>query len=204
LKKIILITLAILLLPSFAFAKVNWTSGYDRANGTHYWLEEDGTLKPGTTNNVNLGTTALELKKAYWVDGWTCAFVFGSPDIAASTTFNATTGDWGLPVLGTTDNNFVTKYTMPFAGNVLAVSAYARTAITAHYVSFDVTINDVKTGLVTDLEQWTDTTADADSQAGGLDTFSAADKMGVAVTTPASFTPTTNDYTIVVIVGFDL
>lgn len=206
-KKIILIAIAVILLvPSYAFARINWTSGYDRANGTHYWLEEDGTLKPGTDNNVDIGTSALQVKKVYLVDGWTCAFTWASENILANMSASTTYFD-EMPVMGNPDvdgGQSTYYYTMPFAGNVLGISVYSNAAQTAGYASFYVTVNDVSTGLVAGVDLNNNTQTHQSTQAGSNDTFSAGDRVGIDVRTDSGHAPATSDFVVTVIVGFDL
>lgn len=127
--------------------------------------------------------------------GFKVAYVFTSNDIAA----NLSAAEMPIAIsAGTTE--FIHYYTMPFAGSVIGVSIYSDDAITAPYLTADVTINGTATGLQAALDT-TNTQTHYNSQNYTADTFSVGNRLGVKISTDSGFTPTTADISVVVIVG---
>ncbi len=110
---------------------------------------------------------------------------FGENNLAASLTnsqlYRQVQGDQiQLPVV------------VSFDGSVVGISVAASEARTAGTATFEVFINDVATGLTVVLNV-TNTQYFYSSQALGLDTFVAGDRIDVRVTTDASWAPVTSD-----------
>ena len=127
--------------------------------------------------------------------GFMVPLVFRSTDIAANLSAVELCVN---PEAGTTE--LLYYYTAPYAGSVLAVSIYSDDAVTAPYLTADVTINGSVTGLQAALDT-TNTQTHSATQAVCTDTFSANDRIGVKISTDSGFTPTTSDIVIVVYIA---
>jgi len=124
------------------------------------------------------------------VGGFKQGYVFMQINVAASQSAVA------LDVSGLAGN---TEIVMPYAGSVLAISIASNAARAGGTLTVDVTINGVATGLQAVLDA-TNTTYHRATQAKDTDTFAAGDRLGVKITTDASWTPTTADIVVAVLV----
>jgi len=88
------------------------------------------------------------------------------------------------------------------AGSVVGIAVYSNEARTGGTLTVEVTIDGVGTGLTATLDA-TNTQTHYATQAIGLSTFTAGQKIGVKVTTDASWAPTTADITVEVEIAFD-
>lgn len=77
---------------------------------------------------------------------------------------------------------------MPYAGSILAVSIRSRNARTAGNCSVEVDINGSMTGLIATIDG-TNTQNDYTTQAAGLDTFVAGDRLRITYSSSAGFEP---------------
>jgi len=120
------------------------------------------------------------------------ALSFMQSDVAASQT------DVALDVLGLAGN---TEYTVPLDGSVIGISIASNDARTGGTLTVDVTVNGTKTGLQAVLDG-TNTQYHYATQTKDTDTVSAGDRIGVKITTDASWAPTTADIVVTVWVEF--
>jgi hypothetical protein len=88
-----------------------------------------------------------------------------------------------------------TEVVMVRAGAVTGIAVASNEARTAGTLTVDVTINGTVTGLTAVLDA-TNTTTDTGTQDETLDTYVAADLIGVKITTDGSWAPTTADITV--------
>lgn len=142
--------------------------------------------------------TRLTVNKDLWVPGYDIfaaggykqPFNFFQSNVAANQSAVA------LEVLGLAGN---TEYVMAYQGSVMAVSVASNDARTGGTLTVDVTIDGVVTGLQAVLDD--DPTQFAYGvQAAEADSFSPGDRLGVKITTDASWAPTTADIVVAVIV----
>lgn len=96
----------------------------------------------------------------------------------------------------------LTEIVMPRAGSIVGIACFSNAARTAGDATFDATINGTVTGLTAVLDA-TNTTTHTRQQAAGLDRFTAGQRIGVKLTTPAGWTPITADAIATVLVIFD-
>lgn len=128
---------------------------------------------------------------------------------------NLSAGDGGsptIPIAGTRDTSAAsqanTEYAMPFSGRILGIGAVSNTALTTGAAHFIVTVNSVEvanTGVA--LSASGSTTSNTRSLVDRFTksspyTFSAGDRIGVAMNTspPATIGPDTADIVVTVIV----
>jgi hypothetical protein len=104
-----------------------------------------------------------------------------------------------LPVCGT---SAVNEIEMPWAGSIVGISVLSNDARTADTLTVDATINGTVTGLQAALDG-TNTTHHSATQAKDTDAFVAGDRVGVKITTGASWTPVTADIVVVVFVSYN-
>ncbi len=95
-----------------------------------------------------------------------------------------------------------TEVLMPYAGSIVGIAVYSNAARTADTLTVDATINGSVTGLQAVLDG-TNTTKNSSTQAIAADAFSAEDLIGVKITTGGSWTPTTADIAVWVIVSLN-
>lgn len=88
------------------------------------------------------------------------------------------------------------------AGSVVGIAVYSNEARTGGTLTVEVTIDGVGTGLTAVLDA-TNTQTHYNTQAAGLDTFTAGQRIGVKITTDAGWAPTTADITVEVEIAFD-
>lgn len=128
--------------------------------------------------------------------GQLVAYVFGQDALAASQT------DVQLPTVTAEASQAVDGYTMPFAGDVVAVAWSTDTAVTAGQLTIGATIGGTED---------TDTTVTITAGTGGRIavprgkcSFAAAARLGCEITTNAGFTPVAADLVAVVYVLHDM
>jgi hypothetical protein len=80
------------------------------------------------------------------------------------------------------------EYEMPWAGSIVGVSIYADDTITSGTCYGDPTVNGTASGLQAQVDV-TNTIHHANSQAKDTDAFSANDRLGVKLTSSATFAP---------------
>ena len=102
---------------------------------------------------------------------------------------------------GTSDATFNypqnTEIVIPWAFDVIGISVRSTAARTGGTLTVDATINGTKTGLTAVLNA-TNTQSASNTQARDVDSGSAGDRVGVKLTTDASWAPTTADIVVVV------
>lgn len=102
---------------------------------------------------------------------------------------------------GTSDASFgypsVTEYAMPCQFDIVGISVRSSAARTAGTLTVDATVNGTATGLQAVLNA-TNTQTAYSTQRRESDTGSAGDRVGVKITTDASWAPTTADIIVVV------
>ncbi len=111
-------------------------------------------------------------------------------DVAASLTAVA------IPVLGLVGNN---EITLPRGGSIIGVSIASNATRTAGTLTVVATVNGTAAGLQAILNA-TNPQHHFATQAGGLNTFVAGDRLGVVITTDAAWLPTTADIVVCILV----
>lgn len=96
--------------------------------------------------------------------------------------------------------NARTEIPMVTAGSVVGIVVYSNAARSAGTLTVDVTINGTATGCQAVLDG-TNTQTDTGTQAVGTDTFTAGQRIGVKITTDGSWSPTTADIDVAVLVS---
>ncbi|NIT59330.1 MAG: hypothetical protein GWN00_24840 [Aliifodinibius sp.] len=91
------------------------------------------------------------------------------------------------------------EYTMELDGSVIGIAIASNAARTAGTLTVDATVNGTATSLQAILDG-SNTTYHYATQLPEADTFSAGDRLGVDITTDGSWTPTTADIVVTVIV----
>ncbi len=114
---------------------------------------------------------------------------FMQSDVAASQSAVA------IPVLGLAGN---AEIVMAKLGSAIGISIASNAARTAGTLTVDVTVNGTAIGLQAVLDG-TNTQYHYATQAGGLDTFVAGDRLGVKITTDGTWAPTTADIVVMVL-----
>lgn len=94
--------------------------------------------------------------------------------------------------------NARTEIPMPVAGSIVGITIFSNEARTAGTATVEPTINGTGIGLTAVLDG-TNTTTHTAAQAEGLDKFTAGQRIGVKITS-ASWTPTTADISVAVLV----
>lgn len=119
-------------------------------------------------------------------------YVFGQDALAANQT------DVQLPTAIGEGSQAVTGYTMPFAGEIVAITADLSAAATAGTLTVGPTIGGTEKTDPT-LSITTQTTR-SDTAPRGTSTFAAGDILGAEITTSGTWDATTADLTVVVYV----
>lgn len=96
-------------------------------------------------------------------------------------------------------SNARTEVPMPSAGHVVGIVVYSNAARVAGTLTVDATINGTATGLQAILNG-TNTQTKATRQAQGLDKYAEGNRIGVKITTDGSWSPTTADIDVAVLV----
>lgn len=122
--------------------------------------------------------------------GFKDSFGFMQSDVAAGQSAVA------IPLLGASNN---TQIVLPYAGSVIAISVAASEARTAGTLTVEATINGTATGLQAQLNAANPQYHSA-TQAKDADAFVAGSRLGVKITTPADWAPTTADIVVAVVV----
>jgi len=124
--------------------------------------------------------------------GFKNSFNFQQIDVAAGQTSVA------IDVLGLAGN---TEYTLPYDGSIVAISIASNAARTGGTLTVKPTVNGVEQTLAATLDA-TNTTYHYATQAKDAETFSAGDRLGVKITTDATWAPTTADIVVTVVIEF--
>jgi len=86
---------------------------------------------------------------------------------------------------------------LPFAGDIVAITVRSSEARTASTATFKITKNGTALGSGAILDE-TNTSQHKETFKEGQQTFAADDRIGVQVTTPAAWTPTTADVAVMI------
>ena len=148
-------------------------------------------LDPPTINNSWLNDWLRWLIKTMQQD-----FPYSQPYKFMQINAAANQSAVALDVLGLAGN---TEYTMELEGSIIGISIASNDARTAGTLTVDATVNGTATGLQAVLDG-TNTTYHYATQIPETDTFSAGDRLGVKITTDASWAPVTADIVVTVIV----
>jgi hypothetical protein len=122
--------------------------------------------------------------------GFKQPFSFMQSDVAKNQTGVA------IDVLGLSGS---TEVVMPYAGSVIGISIASNEARSGGTLTVDAAVNGLATGLQAQLGE-TYAQYHSATQAKDTNAFSAGDRLGVKITTDNSWTPTTADIVVVVIV----
>ena len=122
--------------------------------------------------------------------GFKQPFGFSRQNVAASLSAVA------LNIQGSSDN---TEYVMPYAGSIIGISIAANAARSAGTLTVDATIDGSVTGLQAILNA-SNTQYHYGTQAKDSDAFTAGQRVGVKITTDASWAPTTADIVVTIFV----
>ncbi len=159
---------------------VNWPGEiYVHANS------DDNTIIHATGTITNNNETTIILQEEFG-NGNKQSYSFYQSDVAA----NQTTIQ--IDILGLAGNE---EILLPYAGSVLAVAVASNAARSAGTLTVDVTINGTATGLQAVLDG-TNTTYHYATQSKNADTFSVGDRLGVEITTDATWAPVTADIVV--------
>lgn len=121
---------------------------------------------------------------------------FEQADVAASQSAVAlATSEVRDSGAGASDQNAASGWCMPFAYEIVGISVTSSAARTAGTLTVDATIGGTATGLQAVLNATTTNNAYATAGRGSYP-GAAGDKVGVKITTPAGWTPTTADIAV--------
>lgn len=150
---------------------------------------EDGELEISLAKAGTL-TKIVEFQSTGPIGGRVVALPFYEDDVAQNQTTATMSAAGGT---GTTQ----IEYVMPWAGSVIGISVRSNEARTAQTATLDATIDGTATGLQAVLDG-TNTQSHSATQADTLDTFTVNQRIGIKLTTHATWTPETADFQAVV------
>jgi len=170
---------------SLTFGDLATTDDLDVGDDAHVAGDFDTTGTTTLRGTINGKAELRTLKFSYF-------------DVDAAASQNA--AEWGIDTADV--GGAFKQIPVPVGGSIIGIAVYSNAETTSGTLTADATVNGTATGLQAGLNSVDDKQTSYTTQAIDADTVAAGARVGVKVTTTSTFTPTTADVVVTVLMEY--